>query len=77
MKIIGKVPIFAGEHAIFDSNVAAKPIGQKTKDGSLVVGAEQVSSNEIWLTVEMDVRDDIFHGKEFLTFGHSQEKQGL
>lgn len=76
MRVVGKVPIYPGQDSIFGPDVAANLIGQRTKDGSLITVAEQTAPAEIWLTVEMNIRDenDIFQGKEYLVFGRGLER---
>lgn len=74
MKVVGRVPIYPGPNGIFGPDEAQKLVGKKTKDGALIIAAEQTYRNEIWLTIEMEVEDDdIFHGKEFLVFGTIRE----
>lgn len=73
MKVIGKVPMIAGSKEIFAPDVASKFVGKRTGDGGVVLSAEQTNPNVIWLTIEFDLMDDIFKGKEFLVFGVKKE----
>lgn len=62
MKTIGKVSIFAGENGRFEQGLESRLRGKTASDGSVILDAVRVSPNEISLTVEKEVADDLFQG---------------
>jgi hypothetical protein len=53
----GRMPIELGENERFAPTVAASLIGNKTKDGWLVIDATNDGPQRIWLTVSKEVEE--------------------
>ena len=62
MKVVGETTIYAGEGSRFHPSFAQNLRGTTLKDGTLVLAANQIAPDTIFLTFEKDVPNHLFQG---------------
>jgi len=58
MKIRTQVPLYAGDHSIFSQELERTLVGREFVNGK-VIAAKMIAPDEIMLTVEMEIPDDL------------------